>query len=121
LEEQIAKAQTFARESSTLFKNDRIELERILALPKEEAKAAPIVSLSADLFMLLASLRATVVAENGVGIAAPQIGVGQRVILVKRLDRPQQNGFVAVALKGSAMQPGQASLYTAACNRTAAL
>ncbi len=46
--------------------------------------AEPIAELSPDVFELLASMRATVVAENGVGLAAPQIGVSKRVILVKR-------------------------------------
>ena len=36
---------------------------------------------------LIARLLATVKAEGGVGIAAPQVGVNRRVVMVKRLDR----------------------------------
>jgi peptide deformylase len=36
---------------------------------------------------LIARMQATVEDEGGVGIAAPQVGVNRRVVLVKRLDR----------------------------------
>jgi len=36
---------------------------------------------------LIARMLATVMDEGGVGIAAPQVGVNRRVVLVKRLDR----------------------------------
>jgi peptide deformylase len=58
-------------------------------------KAAPVLSFTPDLFALLASLRATVATENAVGIAASQVGVSQRVILVKRVDREPKTNFVA--------------------------
>jgi peptide deformylase len=37
---------------------------------------------------------ASVLAEKGVGIAAPQVGINVRVILVKRLDREPEKPFV---------------------------
>ena len=44
---------------------------------------------------LIARLRATVSDEGGVGIAAPQVGVNRRVVLVKRLDREPETPMEA--------------------------
>ena len=44
---------------------------------------------------LIARLEATVRTQEGVGIAAPQVGVNRRVILVQRLDREPEKPFVA--------------------------
>jgi peptide deformylase len=57
--------------------------------------ALPVSEFNAEMFSLLASMRATVVAENGVGVAAPQIGESKRVMLVKRLDILPDKPFVA--------------------------
>jgi peptide deformylase len=47
-----------------------------------------------DLPRLLARMHATVVAEDGVGIAAPQIGVSRRVVIVQRLDQEPAQPYV---------------------------
>jgi peptide deformylase len=44
---------------------------------------------------LIARMRATVSEEGGVGIAAPQVGVNRRVVLVKRLDREPEKPMQA--------------------------
>jgi peptide deformylase len=46
-------------------------------------KAAPIAPDDVDLTMLLDRLRATLERSGGVGLAAPQIGISRRVVLVK--------------------------------------
>ncbi len=47
----------------------------------------------AELTRLIRRMHATVLDEKGVGIAAPQVGVNRRVILVKRLDRLPDKPF----------------------------
>jgi len=44
---------------------------------------------------LIERMLASVQAVDGVGIAAPQVGVNRRLILVQRLDREPQKPFVA--------------------------
>jgi len=48
---------------------------------REKAKAVPRVTVS--IVKLLENMRATLRAANGVGLAAPQIGVSKRVIIVE--------------------------------------
>ena len=47
----------------------------------------------AELSHLIRRMHATVLLEKGVGIAAPQVGVNRRVILVQRLDRLPDKPF----------------------------
>lgn len=42
----------------------------------------PVKSFNADLWGLLADMKETLYAENGAGLAAPQIGVSQRVVVI---------------------------------------
>jgi len=48
-----------------------------------------------DLDHLLARMRASVEAEEGVGIAAPQVGISRRIIWVRRLDQLPDKPFRA--------------------------
>jgi peptide deformylase len=57
-------------------------------------RAASIDVADPDLPRLLARMNATVLAEDGVGIAAPQIGVSRRVVIVQRLDREPAEPYV---------------------------
>lgn len=59
------------------------------------AQAQEVTTLSPDVIELISAMRETVAAKRGVGLAAPQVGVSKRVVLVKRLDKPPQNPFVA--------------------------
>ncbi|MBI5524786.1 MAG: peptide deformylase [Deltaproteobacteria bacterium] len=56
--------------------------------------AAPIDTDDKALPQLVARMFATVKAEKGVGIAAPQVGVSRQVIVVQRLDREPEKPFV---------------------------
>jgi peptide deformylase len=51
-------------------------------------RAAPIAADDVDLTMLLDRLRATLEQSRGIGLAAPQIGISRRVVLVKHGTRP---------------------------------
>jgi peptide deformylase len=73
-----------------LVTNDRFEGEQFLRLP-----ARPIDPADPDLPHLLSRMRATVEQEQGVGIAAPQVGVSRRIVLVQRLDREPDRPFEA--------------------------
>ena len=58
------------------------------------AKAAPIDAGDPSLPRLVARMRASVLQEKGVGIAAPQVGVSRRLVIVQRLDREPEQPFV---------------------------
>ena len=55
---------------------------RIMGDPVLREKAAPVAELSADVRTLITDMFDTMYAEDGVGLAAPQVGVGARVIVV---------------------------------------
>ncbi len=55
---------------------------RYLGDPILRTKAAPVETLSDDVRSLIADMFETMYAEDGVGLAAPQVGVGQRIIVV---------------------------------------
>jgi peptide deformylase len=55
---------------------------RFLGDPVLREPAAPVPEPTAELRQLIADMFDTMYAEDGVGLAAPQIGVGQRVIVV---------------------------------------
>jgi peptide deformylase len=51
--------------------------------------AAPVTRFDAELHALLTDMDDTMRALNGAGIAAPQIGVGQRVVIFELADNPR--------------------------------
>ncbi len=57
--------------------------------------ALPVHAAGAGVAHLLGRMLATVKAEQGVGIAAPQVGINRRVIWVKRLDVEPEQPFRA--------------------------
>ena len=79
------------------------ESEPLPVLKKTKAESLAILRLTAQpvapadpaLPALLARLKTTVLAEQGVGIAAPQVGISRRVILVQRLDQEPEKPFEA--------------------------
>lgn len=78
-----------AEEPMAVVENDTPPGDRFLRTP-----AAVVEPGDPSLGRLIARMLATVHAEAGVGIAAPQVGISSRVILVKRLDLPD-TPFVA--------------------------
>lgn len=58
----------------------------VLGDPVLRRKAEPVEELSDEIRALIADMFETMYAEDGVGLAAPQIGVGQRVIVVDPRD-----------------------------------
>jgi peptide deformylase len=67
---------------------------RLLGDPVLREKAAPVADITAELRTLIADMFDTMYAEEGVGLAAPQVGVGQRVIVVD----PREDGVEPFAL-----------------------
>lgn len=59
---------------------------RYLGDPVLREKAAPVASVTADVRTLIADMFDTMYAEEGVGLAAPQVGVGDRVIVIDPRD-----------------------------------
>ena len=59
----------------------RLEV-RILGDPVLRQKAEPVVAITPELRRLIADMFDTMYAEEGVGLAAPQVGVSDRVIVV---------------------------------------
>ncbi|WP_054694661.1 peptide deformylase [Syntrophomonas palmitatica] len=57
---------------------------KVLTLPHEtlRAKAQPVTKINAGVLRALDNMRDTLYAEDGVGLAAPQIGISKRMILV---------------------------------------
>jgi peptide deformylase len=55
---------------------------RILGDPVLRARSADVETVTPELQQLIEDLFDTMYAEDGVGLAAPQVGVGQRVIVV---------------------------------------
>lgn len=50
--------------------------------PVLRAKAAPVAEVTGELRALIADMFETMYAEDGVGLAAPQVGIGDRVIVI---------------------------------------
>ncbi len=71
----------------------RLEV-RILGDPILRARAQEVVTLTPELRRLIDDLFETMYDEDGVGLAAPQVGVGQRIIVVD----PHENGMQGFAL-----------------------
>jgi len=55
---------------------------RILGDPVLRAKAAPVSVIDDDVRRLVDEMLATMYAADGIGLAAPQIGVGHRIIVI---------------------------------------
>ncbi len=102
-----------------------IELRHVTALPADQpfdmvlddnpsgerflrARSLPVEPSSPWLPHLEARMRATLEREQGVGLAAPQIGLGRRVILVQRQDKAEDpsQGPVELYLNPSILEKG---------------
>lgn len=59
---------------------------RFLGDPVLRTSAAPVAAVTDEIRTLIADMFETMYAEDGVGLAAPQVGVGQRVIVVDPRD-----------------------------------
>jgi peptide deformylase len=55
---------------------------RLLGDPVLRVKGAPVTSIDAEVRRLIADMFETMYAEEGVGLAAPQVGISQRVIVI---------------------------------------
>jgi peptide deformylase len=55
---------------------------RILGDPVLREKAAPVAAVSDDVKQLIRDMFDTMYAEEGVGLAAPQVGISQRIIVI---------------------------------------
>jgi peptide deformylase len=67
---------------------------RLLGDPLLRQKAAPVAAVTDAVRALIADMFETMYAEDGVGLAAPQIGVSERVIVID----PRQDDAVPLAL-----------------------
>jgi peptide deformylase len=67
---------------------------RILGDPILRQRAADVDTISEETRQLIRDMFETMYAEEGVGLAAPQVGVGERIIVVD----PQQDDLPAFAL-----------------------
>ena len=67
---------------------------RLLGDPVLRAVAAPVEKVTDAVRALIADLFDTMYAEDGVGLAAPQVGIGQRVIVVD----PREPSVIPFAL-----------------------
>lgn len=67
---------------------------RLLGDPVLRRTAQPVAQVTAETRALITDMFDTMYAEDGVGLAAPQVGVGQRVIVVD----PRQEGVTPFAL-----------------------
>jgi peptide deformylase len=67
---------------------------RILGDPILRAKAEPVAQISEETRALIRNMFDTMYAEEGVGLAAPQVGVGERIIVVD----PHNDEIAAFAL-----------------------
>lgn len=59
----------------------RLEV-RLLGDPVLRQKAEPVSAITADMRRLIADMFDTMYAEEGVGLAAPQVGISERIIVV---------------------------------------
>jgi peptide deformylase len=67
---------------------------RLLGDPLLRRKAAPVAAVTDEVRTLIADLFETMYSEDGVGLAAPQVGVSERVIVVD----PREDGIAPLAL-----------------------
>jgi peptide deformylase len=63
---------------------------RFMGDPVLREKAVPVAGVTEDIRTLIADMFDTMYAEEGVGLAAPQVGVGERVIVVDPRDENVQ-------------------------------
>lgn len=63
---------------------------RYMGDPVLREKAAPVAEVTEEIRTLIADMFDTMYAEEGVGLAAPQVGVGHRVIVVDPRDEDVQ-------------------------------
>ncbi|MGQ0813017.1 MAG: peptide deformylase [Gemmatimonadota bacterium] len=59
----------------------RLEV-RLLGDPVLRKQAEPVTAITADIRRLIADMFDTMYAEEGVGLAAPQVGISERIIIV---------------------------------------
>jgi peptide deformylase len=76
----------------------RLEV-RLLGDPVLRRKAQPVAEVTDELRALIADMMETMYAEDGVGLAGPQVGEGVRVIVVD----PHEEGTSALALVNPAI------------------
>jgi peptide deformylase len=67
---------------------------RILGDPILRARAAEVDQVTPELRQLIDDMFETMYAEEGVGLAAPQVGIGQRIIVID----PHEDGIPGFAL-----------------------
>jgi peptide deformylase len=67
---------------------------RVLGDPVLRALAAPVARITDEVRALIADMFDTMYAEDGVGLAAPQVGLGQRVIVID----PREENIAPFAL-----------------------
>jgi peptide deformylase len=67
---------------------------RLLGDPVLREKAAPVTEVSETTKQLIRDMFETMYAEEGVGLAAPQVGISERIIVID----PQQDDLPAFAL-----------------------
>lgn len=65
----------------------------ILRKPSKDLKQ---IKDNKDLELLLARMKITMDAEEGIGIAAPQVGINRNIFLFTRIDEPEQKVQVAI-------------------------
>lgn len=73
---------------------------RFLGDPILRTKAEPVADITDDVRTLISDMFETMYAEDGVGLAAPQVGIGQRVIVVD----PRDEGVEPFALVNPQIQ-----------------
>ncbi len=73
---------------------------RFLGDPILRTKAEPVADITDDVRTLITDMFETMYAEDGVGLAAPQVGIGQRVIVVD----PRDEGVEPFALVNPQIQ-----------------
>lgn len=67
---------------------------RFMGDPVLREKAEPVEGVTAEIHALIADMLDTMYAEEGVGLAAPQVGIGLRVIVID----PREDGIEPFAL-----------------------
>jgi peptide deformylase len=65
--------------------------------PRLKIKAKPIAAVTPAIAKLMDDMLETMYAENGIGLAAPQIGRGERVIVIDIADKDEPRAPLAMA------------------------
>ena len=83
--------------------------------PVLQKKAAPVESVSPDIVALMDDMLETMYESSGIGLAAPQVGISKRIIVVDIGDKPDRNNALFMANPEITWKSDEPFIYKEGC------